>query len=312
MKTSLLLTSIIREPWMILPEAADAYLPIVSSWLKGNEVEFKEKDPLNYVIADPTLASMTSITPIFSFAANVNPGNAEDVPNFPEGSIAVIGLKGELTKYDTWCSYGSESKANLLKYLADSKNIAGIVIDIDGPGGAVNAIAPLVEAIQYAQAKGKPVVVHGDMVASAHLFVAVHADHFMLDNTISSRAGSIGVLIQFSDYTQYFKDKGIVNRTIYAPESTHKNQEFEQAQEGNDEPMKNNILSPLAQNFQQAVKTQRGGRLNLEAEGILNGSMFYANDAVKHGLADSIGTLNDSIQRALDLIEVRKYMSFSY
>ena len=306
MKTSNLLTSILREPWMILPEAADSYLPVILNLLKGNEVKFNEKDVLGFHIAAVT------IIPKMGYAASVNPATMEDVPDFPEGSVAIVGLKGELTKYDTMCSWGAMTKAGLIKYLADSKNVSGIVLDIDGPGGSVNAIAPLVEAIQYAQGKGKPVTVHGDLVASAHLYVAVHADYFMLDNTISSRAGSIGVLIQFSDYTQYFKDQGIVNRTIYAPESTHKNLEFEQAIEGNDDLLKENILSPLAQKFQQAVRTQRSGKLNLETEGILNGSMYYGSDAVRHGLADGIGTLNDTIQRTLDLIEVRKYMSFSY
>jgi protease-4 len=308
MKTSHLLTSILREPWMILPESAEAYLPVVTNWLKGKDVKFEEKGALGFHIAAPT---NTAFNLEMGYAANVNPATMEDVPGFPDGSVAVIGLKGELTKYDTMCSYGAMTKAGLIKYLADSKNISGIVIDMDGPGGAVNAIAPLIDAIEYAQGKGKPVVVHGDMVASALLYVAVHADYFMLDNTISSRAGSVGVLIQFSDYSQRLEKEGIKNRTIYAPESTHKNLEFEQAIAGNDEPMKNDVLSPLAKKFMETVKKKREHKLDCNAEGILNGAMFYGGDAVRHGLVDSIGTLNDSIQRTLDLIEVRKYMSFS-
>lgn len=310
MKISSILTSVLREPWMILPEAADSYLPIISQWMNGTAVQFDEKGPLSVKMAH--LGRIEQVIPQMGFATKVNMDSANDVPDFPMGTVAIVNLKGELTKYDSMCNYGASSIANLVKYLGDCKNISGLVLDVDGPGGAVNAIAVMIEAIQYVQANGKPVVVHGDLVASAHLYVAVYADHFMLDNIIGSRAGSIGTLIQFADYSKKLEDKGIKLRTIYAPQSTHKNIEFEQAKEGNDEPMKNNVLAPLAQNFMDAVRTQRAGKLNEEVDGILNGAMFFGGDAVKYGLADSIGTLNDAIQRTLDLVEVRKYMSFSY
>lgn len=282
---------------MMLPEAADNYLPVVASWLLGEAVTFEEKDRLGVMMA--------------TAAGVISPGYPEDIAEFPEGSVAIVNLRGELTKYDGLCNFGAMSIANLMRLLGVSKNISGVVLDIDGPGGAVNAIAPVLDAIKFVQGQGKPVVVHGDLVASAHLYIAVYGDHFMLDNRIGSRAGSIGTLIQFTDYREYWKQLGVTIRTIYAPESTHKNQEYEKMLEGDDEPMKQQMLSPLARNFQEAVKLQRGGKLNLKAEGILNGAMFWAQDAVDNGLADSIGTLGDAIQRVLDLVEIRKFMSFS-
>jgi protease-4 len=138
--------------------------------------------------------------------------------------------------------------------------------------------------------------------------VGIYLDRIDLDNSIYSRAGSIGVVLPFSNYSEYFKKEGIETRNIYAPESTHKNLEFEEAQKGNDEPMKNNVLSPLAKKFQDDVKKRRGDKLNCNAEGILNGAMFFEEDSVKHGLADGKGTLGDSIQRVMDMVEVRKFM----
>jgi ClpP class serine protease len=316
MKTSRLLTSVLREPWMMMPEAAEMLLPIVANWLRGIETTFDEKGVLEYGIVggmglgdhigSPQRSPLRMVS-----AGKIGPGDQESIADFPDGSVAIINLKGELTKYDGLCNYGAVSISNLTKAVGASKNISGVVMDVDGPGGAVNAISTMIEAIQFVQSMGKPVVVHGDLVASAHLYVAVYADHFMVDNTIGSRVGSIGTLIQFADYTEYFKKEGISLRTIYAPESTHKNLEFEKAKEGDDEPMKNNVLSPLAKGFQNAVIQQRQGKLNDKVEGILNGSMFWGEDAVKYGLADSIGTLGDAIQRVLDLVEIRKFMSFS-
>ena len=293
MKTSRIITSVLYEPWMLLPSAAEAYLPMVANWLLGKDVHFEEKEPLEIQMA---------------YAGKISPGAPEDIEEMPDNTVAIVNLKGEMTKYDGLCNYGALSISNLIKHLGVSKNISGIVLDIDGPGGSVNAIAPLLEAMKFVDMQGKPVVVHGDMVASAHLYVAVHGTHFMLDNEIASQAGSVGTLIQFADYTQYWEEKGIKLHTIYAPESTHKNREFEDALKGDYKGMQSNVLSPLAQKFQQAVREQRAGKLDEKAEGILNGAMFWGGDAVKYGLADSIGTLGDAIQRVFDLKEIWKFM----
>jgi len=243
-----------------------------------------------------------------AYAGKISPGAPEDIEEMPDNTVAIVGLKGELTKYDGLCNYGALSTANLVKHLGISKNIAGIVLDMDGPGGSVNAIAPMLEAIKFVQAQGKPIVVHGDLVASAHYYVAVHGDYFMLDNEIGSQAGSIGTLVQFADYQEYFEKQGIKIHTIYAPESTHKNKEVEDALNGDYKLIKERMLSPLARKFQEAVREQRSGKLDEKADGILNGAMFWGGEAVQYGLADGIGTLGDAIQRAFDLKEIWKFM----
>jgi len=294
MKVSALLSSVLHEPWMMLPEAAELHLPMIAAWLLGNEIQFEEKGKMEIQLA---------------FAGRIDPGYPEDIADMPDGSVAIVNLKGELTKYDGMCSYGAVTTGGLIKLLGSSKNISGIVLDFDGPGGAVNAISPLVEAIQMVQRQGKPVVGHADLIASAHLYAGVYTDHLMLDNTISSRIGSIGVMSTLMDYREKLKQMGVDMKNIYATQSTHKNIESEKAMDGDFSLMKKNVLDPLAAKFQQAVREQRNGKLDERVDGILNGSMFFAEDAVKNGLADSIGTMGDSIQRVLDLVEVRKFMS---
>ena len=48
------------------------------------------------------------------------------------------------------------------------------------------------------------------------------------------------------------------------------------------------MLNPLAREFQQAVKSHRPN-LDDKIDGILNGRMFFAKDALKYGLIDAIG-----------------------
>ncbi len=293
MKISRLLSSVLNEPWMMMPEAAELHLPMIAAWLLGNEIQFEEKGRLDIQMA---------------YAGRISAGFPEDVADMPDGSVAIVNLKGELTKYDGMCNYGAVSTGSLIKLLGDSKNISGIVIDFDGPGGAVNAISPIVESIQSVQRQGKPVVGHADLIASAHLYAGVYTDHLMMDNNISSRIGSIGVMSTLMDYREKLKQMGVDMKNVYATQSTHKNLESEKAMEGDFSLMKKNVLDPLAAKFQAAVREQRMGKLDESVDGILNGAMFFAEDAVKNGLADSIGTMGDAIQRVLDLVEVRKFM----
>ena len=230
-------------------------------------------------------------------ARRVTAGHAQDnqFAKAPKDSVAVIPLRGDMMKEGTMCSYGTEEIAAVIREAADAKNIIGIRLDIDSGGGAVDAIAPMLEAIAFSQAKGKPVVASCDLCASAAYYVACHCNRIVADNGISAEFGSIGVMIQFPDYAKYYEERGIRIHTIYSNLSTWKNAPFEAARKGEYASIKAEQLDPLALKFQEAVKSHRKD-LDEKVEGILNGRMFYAHDALKNGLIDQIGTAADATE----------------
>ena len=206
----------------------------------------------------------------------------------PEGSVAVITLKGDMLKDGTMCSYGTEEIAAAMREAASSPKIIGIRLDMDSGGGAVDAIAPMLDAISFSQSQKKPVVACCDLCASACYYVACHCNKIIADNDISAEFGSIGVMMQFPDYAKYYEKQGIKVHTIYSDLSTHKNAPFEAALKGEYKSIKEEMLNPLAREFQQAVKSHRPN-LDDKVDGILNGRMFFAKDALKYGLIDAIG-----------------------
>jgi protease-4 len=87
-----------------------------------------------------------------------------------------------------------------------------LIVHIDSPGGTVVAGEELYLAIRDI-AKTKPVVaVIGNMGTSAGYLVALGADHIIARR--SSVTGSIGVLIQTADVTQFLELLGISAETI--------------------------------------------------------------------------------------------------
>ena len=123
--------------------------------------------------------------------------------------VAVVPLIGTMIKYGTWCNYGADEIAEAIDEAAADARVCGIVLEVDSGGGSVDAIAPLIGAIQRAQAKGKPVVASCDLCASAAYYVACHCDEIMANNTISAEFGSIGVMMSFPDYAKYYEKEGI-------------------------------------------------------------------------------------------------------
>jgi protease IV len=233
----------------------------------------------------------------------------ESFDKAPSGSTAIIPIKGTMLKYGTMCTYGTEEIAGAALEAAAHKNISSIVLDIDSGGGAVDAVAPMVQAItKIRNQMRKPVVASCDLAASAAYWTASACSRIVANNPISAEFGSIGVMMSFADILPMYEKAGVKFHKIYAPESSWKNRPFELALEGKYEEIEQEELSPLAIAFQNAVKQNRQGKLKLDTPGLLNGRMFFAENAKDStlnakavGLADETGSMDLAVQLARDM-----------
>jgi protease-4 len=237
----------------------------------------------------------------------------------PQGSIAIVPLKGTMLKYGTMCTYGTEEIAAQLAEAGAHRNISSVILDIDSGGGAVDAVPPMIQAIaKIRNEHGKPVVASCDLAASAAYWSASACTRIVANNNISAEFGSIGVMMSFVDIIPHYEKEGYKFHSIYAPESDYKNRPFTLALEGKYEEIKQEELSPIAVSFQNAVKGNRGSKLKLDVPGLLNGRMFFGqNDkdnslnAKEVGLIDEVGSLDVAVRMARDLAKsafVEKYV----
>lgn len=282
--------NILKGQWAIAPKVAVNHFPLIHKMLTRENFSieaFEKEDDADQSKRDKYAAVRSY------YDRQGRPLDAQVLEgDLPEGTVAVISLDGVMLKWGGLCSYGTEELAQVFALDLQHPRVAGGIIKIDSGGGGVDAIAPFTRVLQSTQ---KPVVALADMAASAAYYTAIYADLVMADNDISSEFGSIGVMVSFADYQEYYEKQGIKLHTIYAPESTHKNRDFEKALKGEYEDMQQHGLSPLAQKFQAAVRQQRPS-LKADVEGILNGRMFYAEEALEHGLIDAIGSLGEALE----------------
>lgn len=290
MAFSSLYSAVCRGKWFISFRDVEANLILVDKLLERG---ITKEDASKRSEAEPI--------PVLLSTGEKEAKSGNGFADAPKDSTAIIPIHGTLLKYGTYCSYGTTELADIIRQAADSQNISSVLLDIDSGGGSVDAIAPLVAAVQYAQSRGKSVIAHCDLCASAAYYIASYCDEIIASNQISSEFGSIGVMMSFPDYAKYYEREGVTVHTIYSNLSDYKNAPFEMAKAGKYEMIKEEELDPLARDFQESVKANRGNKLRLDTAGLLRGRMFYAKDAINVGLADSIGTLEFAIQRAKEI-----------
>lgn len=280
MKVNPLLMDVARGEWFMSFSGMQVFAPIAHKILTGQEVVLEHNEPKAFFsIVDDN-------------GKKVSP-DANGVINAPKGSVAIVNMIGPVLKYGDWCTYGADEIVKALWLSDQNPNVLGTVVYQDGPGGAVSAAGPFVD---FGIRKTKRVEVVADQSASLHYWAAcAMGDHISADNNISAMFGSVGIVTSFADNRKYLENLGYVFHEIYPDESQHKNEAFRLALEGKYDLIKKEHMSPIAIQFQNAV---RAARPNLKEEvGVLTGKTFGADKALEYGMIDSIGNISDAIQR---------------
>lgn len=271
-----------RGVWFI--KATDDLLPLVERFLsKAAGAEISD-EPYRTTLMSAELSA-----------------SGKDDKTSKGNQIAIVPIHGSLTKYDTCETYGTVTIASEIDRLSADRKIAGILLDIDSPGGSSNAVAPLTEAIARAKALGKPVAAHCDACFSAAYWVASQCDAIFCDNPLSE-LGSIGAYCVLVDNSK--SEDGSRQISIYAKESPDKNLAYREALEGKPEKIQQR-LSVLVRAFQDAVKNGRPS-LNADAPGVMTGADFYAPEAIGMGMADGYATLSQAVENVALMAQIRE------
>lgn len=284
---------ILSAKWLIHQSFAESYFPVVHGLLNGQQAEQQEEN--SPIIREAVIAG----SPVYFISEY---GEASPVNQAPKGSVAVIDIKGPITKADQFCgSSGTETKAALLQASLDNPNIKGVILNIDSGGGEGNAVELLTQIMKSAQ---KPVVsfING-MAASAAYWIASAGQKMIISGNISE-VGSIGAYISIADFTKYYENLGINIKTVYAPQSSEKNKSYRELLDGKDELMKAD-LEKFVNFFIDDVKQNRQ---NLsDNEDIFKGAMFYSKEALENGLVDEIGDFASAVNAIDELSQSPKF-----
>ena len=285
-------SEIISSTWALSEQHAQSWLLMVAQILQGNQAPKMD-------------AAVKKESRSFILDQNGNRVDPRENPSAPVNSIGVIEIAGPMVKRGNWYRWGAEELVFFAERFERDPNIIGHLWLHDSGGGSVNAIAPFRE---FQKKKTKPLVGLADMSASANYYVGAGCDAFYARNNISSMFGSIGVMATIYNYKKYLEAMGVDEHLIYAAQSDHKHKSYNEALKGKYKAFREEHLNPLAIQFQNFVKQSRP-TLKTDVEGILNGKMFYAEEAVEYGLIDGIKDFEEAVDQVKLLADVRSFMN---
>lgn len=215
------------------------------------------------------------------------------------GAIAVLPVFGTIVPHADLVSQGSggtspKTLSAAFAKLVNSQEVAAIVLDVDSPGGAVPGIAELTDQIY--QARGiKPVVAVADhLAASAAYWLATAASEFVVSP--SADVGSIGVFAAHEDVSALMEREGVKVNLISAGKHKTEGNPFEPLTDEARAAIQSRVDGHYA-DFVKHVARNRGVSVDAVRNGFGEGRVVGAREAVQMGMADRVGTLDETLER---------------
>jgi len=184
---------------------------------------------------------------------------------------------------------GAENVIAGLKAAFENEDTAGVILEINSPGGSPVQSAYIYDEIKRLRSEHESIpvyVVISDMAASGGYFVAAAADKIYVNK--SSLVGSIGVRMDSFGAVDLMKKIGVERRLLTAgknkgladpflPENPEQTAHLQQ------------MLNEVHEHFIDAVKQGRGERLS-QQDDIFSGLIWTGEKAIELGLVDDYGT----------------------
>lgn len=273
MKQSYVLRAFMETPWAILPNTLAVLEEIVVRHVSGEKLSAEEVQARIHGAVRPPeqKVNRVAVLPLFGSI-------------FPRANMMT----------DMSGATSAERFGARFSEMVNDPSVGAIVLDVNSPGGQIGGIEELSQKIFDARGQKPIVAVANHLMASAAYWIATAADEVVV--TPSGEVGAIGVFAVHEDISQALEKEGIKVSLISA--GKHK-------VEGNPyEPLSDEArafyqgrVSDAYDLFVNAVARNRGVKPALVKDSFGEGRSVGARQAVDLGMADRIGTLDETIAR---------------
>ena len=196
----------------------------------------------------------------------------------------------------------SEGVVDQLEHMRLDSTVRAVVLRLDSPGGGVGASQEIYEAVRKVRDADKPVIASmGGVAASGAYYIACAADSIVANP--GTLTGSIGVIMSFPNTEELFKKVGVRFEVV----KTGKFKDIgslSRPMTPEERDLLQTVLSNVYEQFVSAIAEGRG----LERRDILpyaDGRIFSGDQAQAYGFVDRLGDLNDAIQLAASMADIK-------
>ena len=226
--------------------------------------------------------------------------------NTAKDEIAIIYAVGEIRGGKSGSDImGSETMVKLIKEAYTSDNVKAIVLRVNSPGGDGTASDIIWHEIEQAKKAGKIVVTSmGDYAASGGYYISCNSNYIIAQpNTLTGSIGVFGVVPSFQ--------RALKNKLGVTVDGVTTNEHSDAG--GTMRPMNAEELAVYQEFiddfygvFTQRVADGRGMEQSAVDE-IGQGRVWAGSDALKIGLVDALGNIDDAVAKAAELAKLENY-----
>jgi protease-4 len=217
-----------------------------------------------------------------------------------DGKVGIVEIKGVITE--------SKETINLIKRFREDETIKAIVIRIDSPGGVVGPSQEIYREVRKTIGQKKIIASMGSIAASGGYYIAAGTDGIVANpGTIT---GSIGVIMAYTNFKKLLDKIGMTPVVI-------KSGEFKDIGSPSREmtPSEKKVLQDFVdqthRQFVQAISEGRQMDID-QAATLADGRILTGEEAVKQGLVDRLGNLEDAVEWAGRLGGIEGKVSMVY
>lgn len=212
--------------------------------------------------------------------------------------IAVIYADGNIVEQDDPNNISGDRFASIISKVRADSTVKAVVLRVNSPGGTVLAASKIKEEIDLTR-EVKPVIAsYGSYAASGGYWISNSCDHIFSGAT--TLTGSIGCFSAIPEFSKTVKNIAHINIT---PVKSHNHSDMISLMRPFDDKetaMMQDYVDDIYTNFVNIVA--EGRDMTYEAvDEIAQGRVWTGADALKIGLVDELGTLEDAIVYAASL-----------
>ncbi len=220
-------------------------------------------------------------------------------PSARKGSIAVVPVYGTIVQRASQIDIcdGGTSADMISAALNDALNddtISQILLDIDSPGGSVYGIGELAAEVRAARAQKPVVAIANSLAASAAYWLGCSASEFFM--TPGGEVGSIGVWMAHEDMSKALAAAGIDVTLVSSGRYKVEGNPFAPL-----DPDAKAFLQSRTDDyfttFTKAVAAGRGQPIDTVRNGMGQGRVLGADQAMAEKMVDGVMTFGDVVKR---------------
>lgn len=294
----------------IKPETLDAYADSMLLFASADElVQMQMVDTLCYWDGVQDYLKKLTATKDGGKLSLLTVNGVEKLPaEGPEGEdeVAVYYAYGDIVDRASGvggspCISG-ETMCRDLKQLRTDKKVKAVVIRVNSGGGSAHASEQIWREVQLLQQE-KPVVVSmGGMAASGGYYLSCGAGHIVAEPT--TLTGSIGIFGMFPDASELLTDKLELRSDIV---KTNRMADFGSIMRPFNDAEKQKLQTYIESGYQLFIKRVTEGRkIDVEQRRLAGGRVWTGQQALKNGLVDQLGNLQDAIAQAAKVGKLEK------